>query len=688
MTRVRMVVLLLAVAATVAAQEIEESDLFYSDPVNLTRIVDEARIAIDAGRPEAAEAALGGVIEAARDGTAPRHREVLADALALRARVRAENRRTKAATTDLEEAFKLDPARPIDPGSARRFSRLLSDVRRRLIGRLSVDSVPPGATVKVDDRNVGQTPVVDAPVLRGQRYVDVTRPGFVPAAAEVRIGTRETARLSVVLERSHSTFLLLTNAGDATVTLGDRVLGRTRRPTDEQIEAWIASFNAPIDPYDPPAALLWREAVPGEHMMRLDAPCRRPLERAVIIPAGLDSTTIAPMEPAYGSLRVEGPIDYSVSLDGGAEEPLPMTRTDLCGGSHLIAVRAPDGRNSRASVRVHEGATTTWRAGLKPILLVLGAAPDVVDRLRASRRFNVVGDVPELTAEPTAIHTSAGVDRNAHDTLVAAWGAALVAWTRGSGADRELLLLATQSTRAEILPARSPEAIDRVVDALDRPLTLEAPDIGLTLVSTHLSRHMIVATIDPAGPAPAAGVRPGDELVTIDERPLRTTADLATVLAVGGDALALELRRPTGPATATVSPVTRTVDLEPGAGGASRNVAVARLAALVASNEVDARERALARHGLGRALLELGDPNAAYSELVAIDLAVLPDDQIARTYLLRARAAAAIGDYGAARRDLERCLARPAARLLDSDGPPLLPLARAFLLTLPSPDDN
>jgi serine protease Do len=48
---------------------------------------------------------------------------------------------------------------------------------------------------------------------------------------------------------------------------------------------------------------------------------------------------------------------------------------------------------------------------------------------------------------------------------------------------------------------------------------------------SQLSGGVLVAAVDPGGPAAAAGIKSGDLIVTVDKTAVANTDDLATVLA-------------------------------------------------------------------------------------------------------------------------------------------------------------
>ncbi|MBV9001749.1 MAG: PDZ domain-containing protein, partial [Solirubrobacterales bacterium] len=96
----------------------------------------------------------------------------------------------------------------------------------------------------------------------------------------------------------------------------------------------------------------------------------------------------------------------------------------------------------------------------------------------------------------------------------------------------------------------------------DAPTALERRRaVGLPPLSGLLVRH-----VDPAGPAGASGVRPGDLLTSAERRPLRTRQDLQVALIRSGSRrrrmVELEITR-------GAEPLRLLLDIGPRGGGSS-----------------------------------------------------------------------------------------------------------------------
>jgi serine protease Do len=168
------------------------------------------------------------------------------------------------------------------------------------------------------------------------------------------------------------------------------------------------------------------------------------------------------------------------------------------------------------------------------------------------------GDAPAVAwaAEPArigmdvyALSDPGGRGLRATRGYVAAAGSRAIEHTaplpRGSSGapllDTEGQLLGLNSVRLEggfILALPADQALRKSVDALARGEIMARPQLGVAL-----GRGAIVHAVKDASPAAVAGIAPGDRLVAVDDRPLRTTDDLLDALEAGEPFVLTVLRK-------------------------------------------------------------------------------------------------------------------------------------------------
>ena len=94
-------------------------------------------------------------------------------------------------------------------------------------GTLVVETVPPGADVRVADEKIGETPLQAEP-LEGRYRLDISRAGFKPVQREVFVIAGQTVRLPPIeLEKADAIVALTSEPPGATVTVDGEFRGRT-----------------------------------------------------------------------------------------------------------------------------------------------------------------------------------------------------------------------------------------------------------------------------------------------------------------------------------------------------------------------------------------------------------------------------------------------------------------------------
>jgi len=111
-------------------------------------------------------------------------------------------------------------------------------------------------------------------------------------------------------------------------------------------------------------------------------------------------------------------------------------------------------------------------------------------------------------------------------------------------------LLGVNTVRLEgglILALPADAAMRARVEALARGDVASRPRLGVALAPRPDGDGLLVRAVQDASPAAVAGVAPGDLLVGVDDRPLRSVDDLLDALEAGADALTLTVIRDGAP---------------------------------------------------------------------------------------------------------------------------------------------
>ena len=136
-------------------------------------------------------------------------------------------------------------------------------------GLLRVTSAPAGATVRIDGREVGTTPVDGTPVLVGEHTVELVLDRYQTATRKVAIAEDATETVSVTLSASPGRLEVATDPPGAKVLLDGKEVGTT--------------------PLSLSAVAL------GSHVLRLERAGRQPVEQRLEVGAGESKTLTVPL---------------------------------------------------------------------------------------------------------------------------------------------------------------------------------------------------------------------------------------------------------------------------------------------------------------------------------------------------------------------------------------------------------
>jgi len=188
---------------------------------------------------------------------------------------------------------------------------------RRLPGRLSFATVPEGATVAVDGRELGVTPLADVPVDAGERQLRVLAERYLPHRELIEVTGMERAQsFSVELDPAWANVAISSVPVGATVYVDGEDSGRT------------------------PALL---EILQGDHRIELVLPRYRSWRQNLSVSAGVHQN-LEPieLEPAEGVLRLSSQPDAAnVTVDGEFRGRTPLELSLEPDSERRIAVFRP-----------------------------------------------------------------------------------------------------------------------------------------------------------------------------------------------------------------------------------------------------------------------------------------------------------------------------------------------------------
>lgn len=430
-------------------------------------------------------------------------------------------------------------------------------------------------------------------MLAGDYLAQVSRPGYLPTTAAFAIDGGRDLEVAVELERDSAVVRLRTAPTGAAVLVD----GIERGLTEGQAEPWFRPEGAAADhPPEDFSRELWLDDLPaGRYRIDVEKDGFRSYRTSLQLPDLVDyelPPIVLEREEAViglvgltegasvlGNGRVLRP-DWSrsppqVRLPPGAYD-LSVTHGTL--GYFETSVVAEDRRRIDIDIRlrpalVYLGVLGDDPAGVRAVEFALDAfrgagtytvldrgaegtgllaelgvdASALRDRTRARRELDWAAIQEQVQARlPAALYVAAVLN----DDLVAD-AADLWWWPAVPGPPSpDVRTLRIENRRLE------QGALQRLAAALDPELGRRTPRFGATLIDSQAGGVPIVATVEPGGPAAAAGLAPGMEIVTIAGEPASSTIQLTNAVdsAEPGDEIELVTRGEGGATVHRVEP--------------------------------------------------------------------------------------------------------------------------------------
>jgi len=242
------------------------------------------------------------------------------------------------------------------------------------MGTIRVGANQPGATVWLDDKEVGTAPLVrQVPV--GQHRVRVAADNYNPFVSRVQVETGKTAAVQARLFPGGGTVEFAVDAPGGQVVID----GNTTSPLPVRLNT----------------------VQPGSYRYVVSAPGYESQEGSFEFARGKNLYIFTELERSAGLFIVDTvPTASSVRLDGADIGPGPIRRDDLPPGPHLVEVSVPghatmvravdtsDGSKLQVTGRVPErGGTTRLKTGKSEAVIQMAGVPV------AEGRTYVLGDV-------------------------------------------------------------------------------------------------------------------------------------------------------------------------------------------------------------------------------------------------------------------------------------------------------
>lgn len=224
---------------------------------------------------------------------------------------------------------------------------------KRLPGKLTLVSDPPGAEVFVDDNARGLTPLTDLELASGPHRLLLRAPRYQAYEAEVLMeGGGVAQTLNAKLEPGWAPVSIASQPSGAEILVDGTVVGRT--PQTFEVGAGAHELNLRLPGYQ-----AWRD--------RFTVRASEPLKLAE-----------AKLVPASGNLRISSePAGAAVTVNGEFRGQAPLSLSLAPGRAHRLRLSAPGHQPAERNLELTPEQSQDLRIVLEPILgaVVLAIEP-------------------------------------------------------------------------------------------------------------------------------------------------------------------------------------------------------------------------------------------------------------------------------------------------------------------------
>jgi len=428
-----------------------------------------------------------------------------------------------------------------------------NEIKSENMGLISVTTVPPGAKVTIDGKEVGTTDLTDLYVMKGDHDLEVNRQGFFPKKVTVSVVPGKTQKVNLPLERSSSVAYFITYPKGIELVMAGKVLGTTGGDAGER--GMQASQENNLTPTDVSADFPVSDLQPGVYEIEFRKPCWETQLRRVTLDKN-DDFYFAPiiMEPSLAMLNITADDPKAnIFIDNEYVGLAPKQQHKLCSGKHLIKIKGPLGKFQQ-QIEIKKDQVLNIDAKLNPSLAFLGVVPGP-GVLGASKDDVTAQAIRELSTVKTLNFQDSTADGAAATESIQL----IVSGFRSGAADKsrmeqiqnlcskvesDLLLIGyltkeqTQNTVQFFLASnwssmadvRTMDASDttqwkRFKDQLDHEEPLFEKRLGVHFIDTTITPGPVISTVSLKTFEDTQPLTVGDIVTAVNDRPVKSGAE-------------------------------------------------------------------------------------------------------------------------------------------------------------------
>ena len=512
---------------------------------------------------------------------------LLVKAYEYRARVQFNLGNTDKAGDSFRALIALRPQHNLDAASiSPKVIDFFKGVKSRIIGFVTVQSAPQGATVALNGKALSVTDFFPLEVVAGDYTLDITKNGYRQETRPVTVVAGETLSLQFDLVRTSATGFVITEPTDVEIFIDGVRKGSTTGVLDPALAAIAAARG--LDPAKSSSRLEIPDLPSGSHTIEFRHACYETLKLGLDVPEPQDYD-IPPikLEPSIGTISLTSdPPGGQIFIDGESQGVAPKTLRSVCAGIRRVEVRHAAGRFVQ-DVDLKARATVELAAQIRPTLAFLGVVADgpsgernlasmesrlgrvasstikamnflradgaTVERTLSAERLKLVDLLPPGKPDPALV-------RRVFEKLAAALE--VQGFLIGRIPEEQLSRSATLHVYAagSVVPDSASVVIEddssyaRFFAAFEKKVPLRAPWSGLVTVDTLLHEGPVVLRVVPGSPADKAAFVKGHVIVAAGGKKITKTEELLASIAAAGTSKPLSI-------TANAAGGPKTVDL-------------------------------------------------------------------------------------------------------------------------------
>lgn len=492
---------------------------------------------------------------------------LLVKAYEYRARVQYNLGNTDKAGDSFRALIALRPQHNLDAASiSPKVIDFFKGVKSRIIGFVTVQSVPQGATVALNGKGLSVTDFFPLEVVAGDYTLDITKNGYRQETRPVTVAAGETLSLQFDLVRTSATGFVITEPTDVEILIDGIRKGSTTGVLDPALAAIAAARG--LDPARSSSRLEIPDLPSGSHTIEFRRPCYETLRLGLDVPEPQDYE-IPPikLEPSIGAISLTSdPPGGQIFIDGESQGVAPKTLRSVCAGLRRVEVRHAAGRFVQ-DVDLKARATVELAAQIRPTLAFLGVVADgpsgernlasmesrlgrmasatikamnflkadsaVLERTLSAERLRLVDLLPPGKPDPALV-------RRVFEKLAAVLE--VQGFLIGRIPEEQLSRSASLHVYAagSVVPDSASVVIEddssyaRFFAGFEKKVPLRAPWSGLVTVDTLLHEGPVVLRVVPGSPADKAAFVKGHVITAAGGRKITKTDELLAAIAAAG----------------------------------------------------------------------------------------------------------------------------------------------------------